>query len=57
MLRYGIYFDMAVVVPEKRPRKLKWEFRSGLDKLASPCDRLVIDKIALARLTETSHEL
>ncbi len=56
MLRYGVYFDMAVVVPEKHPCKLKWESHSGLDKLASPWDRLVIGKIALARLTETNHE-
>jgi hypothetical protein len=57
MLRYGLYSGVAMIVPEKCPCKLKWEFRSGIDKLTSPWDRLVIGIIALAQLKETSHEL
>lgn len=57
MLRYGVYSGVAMIVSEKCPCKLKWEFRSGIDKPASPWDRLVIGIITLARLTETGHEL
>ena len=57
MLRYGLYSGIAVIVPEKYPCKLEWEFRSGIDKLTSPWDRLVIGIITLAQVKETSHEL